>query len=134
MIFGEIAERMKDRRRPMDDIGQYVLDRIDEGFAYEEDPEGNEWPELDEDYLRYRKKGPSILTESRRMRDSFRKKREGANKVIIGGAADIPYLRAHQLGYDPGNLPAREHTGATQKDAKHMASIMLGHFKGERQS
>lgn len=129
MIFGRVAQRISNTTPPLSAMGQYMLQRVEEGFALEQDPHGRKWATLDPAYKR-RKKGPSILTESFKLRDSFAFNIRGRN-VQLGPGRGIPYDRIHQKGGVAGfgaQIPQRTYVDVTEKDVTRFQQILINHF------
>lgn len=76
------------------DIGEYLIQTIDERFTNQEDPDGNSWAELNDDY-KETKKHQKILTESSELRQSYIY-RASNNEVIAG--SNLIYAGIHQFG------------------------------------
>ena len=79
------------------------------------------------------KDGHVILQESTLLRKSIRVISADNNSVVIG--SDRPYAAAHQLGYEPRNLPARPYLPfyrdgtLTPRGAKNVAAALRAALK-----
>lgn len=96
-------------------IGEYKVEATQELFDKQQDPQGVAWAALSERYKK-RKKGPKILTETRRLRDSIiYAVRNGQLRI---GTNDIK-AAAHQFGIDK-NLTVPAHKRLVKKVYKHV--------------
>jgi len=133
-----MANELMDPRRMLRDIGEFHAAEIEYSFEHEQDPEGRPWPENAASTLRT-KYGPSILTESARLRQSAKRFVVQGRRVILGPERNILYAAAQQKGTAPGKpigsgrktiIPARVFVGGTQEQATTDATIILARLRG----
>lgn len=92
-----IRDRLTHLEPAYQDMGEYMLRRIDQAFRTETDPAtGQKWAPLSRRYKK-RKRGPKILTEGGRLRSSINY-RPASKGFQIG--ANVPYAAIHQFGGD----------------------------------
>ena len=91
----KMAERMK--KITQDNLGIFGVDRP------------IEWAELSPSYARKVGRTYATLLVTGKLRDAIKvDTANGAEGVKVAASNDdVPYARAHQLGYPPNNLPAR---------------------------
>jgi len=77
-------------------IGEYKVEATQALFDKQEDPQGVKWAALSDRYKK-KKKGPRILTESRRLRDSIIYAVQNGNLRI---GTPVVYGAAHQFGFN----------------------------------
>jgi phage virion morphogenesis protein len=119
--FSVLRRKLTDLRPVMRDIGETYDKGVDERFRTQTDPDGVPWRPLRPATLR-RKKGPSILTEKHRLRDSIHYQADQTS-VTIGAGGSIPYAAIHQLG-GPITMPGRQ-------SVVHQKLMRRGKHKGK---
>ncbi len=68
--LGSLAKKASGLAPVLKNIGEYKRDATKELFDEQQDPQGVKWAALSERYKK-KKKGPKILTESHRLRESI---------------------------------------------------------------
>lgn len=86
----------------MEEVGEYLLQRIALCFRFERDPKGNRWPDLSETTKKNRR-GESyrILSDTGRLRSSFTKD-ASKDRVVVG--TSVEYAPTHQFGAKKGQF------------------------------
>ncbi|SDO04142.1 phage virion morphogenesis (putative tail completion) protein [Desulfonauticus submarinus] len=127
-------ERLSDLnlKDALEDVGEYLLQRIALCFRFERDPKGNRWPDLRKTTKKNRR-GESyhILRDSGRLKDSFTKE-VSKNRVMVG--TSVKYAKTHQFGAKKGQFgtveaKVREHIrnykGREVKVREHTRKITI---------
>ena len=87
-------------------------DRIDSGDRLA--PDGTDWPEWSESYLKTRRGQHSLLLGEGNLMDSIQSSVDGRGFVEVG--SNLIYAATHQFGDDARNIPARPFLGISSND------------------
>lgn len=111
--LSELMGKMRSLRQPMNAIGNYMTNIMEESFDNEASPDGHVWHPLADSTKAYKAKhgGSKILQSSgRNLRESTGYIAD-SDSVIIGVNAyskdRYPYPIVHQFGTDDGKIEAR---------------------------
>jgi len=92
--FDRLAERGANMKPAFQSIGESMLISTEDRFRAERDPNGNPWEPLSDKYAR-RKKGPKILTQRNRLRNSIIYR---ASNDQVAWGTNVIYAAIHQFG------------------------------------
>lgn len=94
--LGQLDKKASGLAPVLKNIGEYKRDATKELFDKQQDPQGVKWAALSDRYKK-KKKGPKILTESHRLRESIVYALNNGNLRI---GTNVIYGAAHQFGID----------------------------------
>lgn len=94
--LGQLDKKASGLAPVLKNIGEYKVEATQGLFDKQQDPQGIKWAALSERYKK-KKKGPKILTETRRLRDSIIYAVRNGNLRI---GTNVVYGAAHQFGID----------------------------------
>ena len=92
--LGQLERKASGLAPVLKNIGEYKVQATQALFDKQQDPQGVRWAALSDRY-RKKKKGPKILTETRRLRDSIIYAVRAGNLKI---GTNVIYAAAHQFG------------------------------------
>ena len=124
-----LARRAGDLNLVLRDIGEELLNRLDDRWDAAVSADGTPWTPLSEATLA-QKRRPDILVESDRLRRLAYKVRGGG--LAVG--TNVIYGAIHQLGGEAGRvahrvtLPARPFLGLSEDDRSHILEIVQEHL------
>lgn len=94
--LGQLEKKASGLRPVLKNIGEYKVEATQGLFDKQQDPQGVAWAALSDRYKK-KKKGPKILTETRRLRDSIiYSVRNGGLRI----GTPVVYAAPHQFGID----------------------------------
>ena len=102
--LGQLEKKASGLAPVLKNIGEYKVEATQGLFDKQQDPQGIAWAALSDRYKK-KKKGPRILTENRRLRDSIIYAVRNSNLKI---GTNVIYAAAHQFGIDK-NLTVPSH-------------------------
>ncbi len=138
--ISELLHKAQNLERPMNAIGNYLTNIMEESFDSETSPDGEAWHPLAESTkIQKLRRGESKILQSRdrNMRESTGYSAD-SDSVIVGVNAyskdRYPYPIVHQFGTEDGKVPARPfmpitHDGELYDNVKvEVLDILLGYL------
>lgn len=131
--FNQLINQSSDLAPAFTEIGDYLVEAMQERFIKQESPDGEAWEELSPVTLKRKTRKDKILTESGSLADTLNFQIVG-NELLVG--SNLEYAAMMQFGgttspksmFPNKEIPARPFLGVSDDDEEEILMILREHL------